>query len=221
MGRKRIKDLPGFKRPREKLLERGPEALSDAELLAILLRTGVQGKSALDLARGILEAAGPDLPRWSVEDFRKVPGIGQAKACQIVAAFELARRFSQRQRPVIREPKDVIPYIQHIADKRQEYFLCLTLNGAGEVIQTRVVTVGLLDSSQVHPREVFADAIADRAAGIIVAHNHPSGKLEPSPQDLAITRQLAEAGRILGIELSDHIIVTKGGWISLKREGYL
>lgn len=146
--------------------------------------------------------------------------MGQAKACQIVAAFELARRFSQRERPVIREPKDVIPYIQHIADKKQEYFLCLTLNGVGEVIQARVVTVGLLDSSQVHPREVFADAITDRAAGIIVAHNHPSGKLEPSPEDLAITRQLAEAGKLLGIELLDHIIITKNGWLSLKREGY-
>lgn len=198
----------------------GSEALSDAELLAILLRTGVAGKSALELARLILEKAGTNLPRWSVEDFRKVPGVGKAKACQIVAAFELARRFSQRERPVIREPKDVIPYIQHIADKKQEYFLCLTLNGAGEVIQTRVVTVGLLDSSQVHPREVFADAITDRAAGIIVAHNHPSGKLEPSPQDLAITRQLAEAGKLLGIELLDHIIITKNGWLSLKREGY-
>ncbi|MBC7217167.1 MAG: DNA repair protein RadC [Candidatus Caldatribacterium sp.] len=220
MRTRRIKDLPDFARPREKLLKMGPEALSDAELLAILLRTGVAGKSALELARLILDKAGSNLPRFSVEDFRKVSGVGKAKACQIVAAFELARRFSQRERPVIREPKDVIPYIQHIADKKQEYFLCLTLNGAGEVIQTRVVTVGLLDSSQVHPREVFADAIADRAAGIIVAHNHPSGKPEPSPQDLAVTRQLAEAGKLLGIELLDHIIIARDGWLSLKKEGY-
>lgn len=220
MGCKKIKDLPDFARPREKLLKKGPGALSDAELLAIILRTGVAGKSALDLAHVLLQKAGHELPLWSVEDFRKVPGVGKAKACQIVAAFELARRFFQRERPVIREPRDIIPYIQHIADKKQEYFLCLTLNGAREVIQTRIVTVGLLDSSQVHPREVFADAIADRAAGIIVAHNHPSGKLEPSPHDLAITRQLAEAGKILGIELLDHIIVTRAGWVSLKREGY-
>ncbi len=221
MARKRIKDLPGFERPREKLLERGPQALTDAELLAILLRTGVEGKSALDLARSILEKAGPDLPRWGVEELGAIPGVGKAKACQIVAAFELARRFSQRERPRIREPKDVLPYIQHIADKKQEYFLCLTLNGAGEVIQTRVVTVGLLDSSQVHPREVFAGAIADRAAAVILAHNHPSGLLEPTPQDLEVTHQLAEAGRILGIQVLDHIIVSPKGILSLKAEGYL
>jgi len=221
MARKRIKDLPGFSRPREKLLERGPQALSDAELLAILLRTGVEGKSALDLAKTILEKAGPELPRWSVEDLRKLTGIGVAKACQIVAAFELARRFAQRERPRIREPEDALPYIQHIADKKQEYFLCLTLNGAGEVIETRVVTVGLLDSSQIHPREVFADAIADRAAGVILAHNHPSGLLEPTPADLHVTRQLVEAGRILGIEVLDHIIVTAHGFISLKEKGYI
>jgi DNA repair protein RadC len=221
MARKRIRDLPNFQRPREKLLERGPEALSDAELLAILLRTGVEGKSALDLAKTILEKAGPDLPRWGVEELSAIPGVGKAKACQIVAAFELARRFAHRGRPRIREPKDVIPYVQHIADKKQEYFLCLTLNGAGEVIQTRVVTVGLLDSSQVHPREVFADAIADRAAAVILAHNHPSGSLEPTPADLEVTRQLAEAGRILGIAVLDHVIVSKKGFLSLKEHGYL
>ena len=221
MKRKRIKDLPDFQRPREKLLERGPQALTDAELLAILLRTGVEGKSALDLAKKILEKAGPELHRWQVEDFRQIPGIGEAKASQIVAAFELARRFFQRGRPAIREPKDVLPYVQHIADKRQEYFLCLTLNGAHEVIQTRVVTVGLLDSSPVHPREVFAGAIADRAAAVILVHNHPSGNLEPSPEDLAITRQLVEAGKILGIEVLDHIIVARTGFLSLKQEGML
>jgi len=145
----------------------------------------------------------------------------KAKACQIVAAFELARRFSQRARPRIREPKDVLPYVQHIADKKQEHFLCLTLNGAGEVIQVRVVTVGLLDSSQVHPREVFADAIADRAAAVILAHNHPSGLLEPTPEDLEVTRQLAEAGRILGIQVLDHVIVSRRGFLSLREQGYL
>lgn len=220
MSRKRIKDLPEFKRPREKLLEQGPQALSNAELLAILLRTGVEGKSALDLAQTILEKAGPNLPQLGIEDLQSIPGIGEAKACQIVAAFELARRFLQRERHVIREPKDVLPYIQHIADKKQEYFLCLTLNGAGEVIQSRVVTVGILDASLIHPREVFAEAIADRAAAIIVAHNHPSGQLQPSPEDLAVTKKLYDAGQILGIELRDHLIITKTGWLSLRREGY-
>ncbi|MGY4707517.1 RadC family protein [Candidatus Bipolaricaulota sp. J31] len=221
MKRKRIKDLPDFERPREKLLERGPEALSDAELLAILLGSGTKGRSALELAHRIIKAAGPDLPRLRPEELTAIEGVGAAKACRIAAAFELARRFSQRGRPVIREPEDVLPYIQHIADKKQEYFLCLTLNGAGEVIQTRVVTVGLLDSSQVHPREVFADAIADRAAAVILAHNHPSGKLEPTPADIEVTRQLAEAGRILGIRVLDHVIVSRRGLLSLRERGYL
>jgi len=221
MARRRIKDLPDFARPREKLVEKGPEALSDAELLAILLRSGTKGKSALELASTILKKVGPELARLRVADLLAVEGVGTAKACQIVAAFELARRYLQRNRFAIREPKDVLPYIRHIADKKQEYFVCLTLNGANEVIQSRVVTVGLLDSSQVHPREVFADAISDRAAAVILAHNHPSGALEPSEEDLRLTRQLVEAGRIVGINVLDHIIVTRRGHLSLKAAGYL
>lgn len=221
MQRKRIKDLPDFARPREKLLERGPQALSDEELLAILLGSGTKGKSALELARRILNRAGHRLPRLGAADLTAIEGVGMAKACQITAAFELARRFLYRERHTIRGPRDVLPYVQHIADKKQEHFLCLTLNGAHEVIQSRVVTVGLLDSSQVHPREVFADAIADRAAAVILAHNHPSGSLEPSAEDLQFTQQLVEAGKILGIDVLDHIIVTKRGFVSLKEQGYV
>jgi len=116
MGRKRIKELPEFKRPREKLVERGPEALLDAELLAILLRTGVEGKSALDLARSIWEKAGPELPRCSVKELAQIPGVGLAKACEIVVAFELARRFLQEKRAAISKPEDVLPYVQDLLD---------------------------------------------------------------------------------------------------------
>ncbi|MFH1610005.1 MAG: DNA repair protein RadC [Candidatus Bipolaricaulota bacterium] len=221
MMRKRIKDLPEFDRPREKLVARGAAALSDAELLAVLLRTGVKGKNALELASTILNKAGPDLARWQVADFVAVEGVGQAKACQILAALELARRHLQRGPHRITKPEDALPYIQHIADKKQEYFVCLSLSGAHEVIESRVVTVGLLTSSQIHPREVFADTIADRAAAVILAHNHPSGNLDPSPEDLALTRQLVEAGKILGIEVLDHVIVTKRGYTSLKEAGHL
>jgi len=221
MPRKRIKDLPKFARPREKLVERGPEALSDAELLAVLLRTGVEGRSAVELARKLLEKAGRSLPRWRVEDFVSVPGIGKAKACQIVAAFELARRYLLGERPRIQEPQDVLPYVQPYIRRKQEYFVCITLNGAGEVIETRVVTVGLLDSAQIHPREVFADALVDRAAGVILVHNHPSGNLEPSPEDIAITRRLVQAGEILGIPVLDHVIVGPSGYLSLKERGLL
>jgi len=138
MTRKRIKDLPGFERPREKLLERGPQALSDVELVAILLGmgSGVEGKSALDLAQAILERTGPDLPCCSVDDLCELAGVGVAKACRIAAAFELARRFSQRARPRIRKPEGALPYIQHIAGEKQEYFLCLILNGAGVTLTT-------------------------------------------------------------------------------------
>lgn len=218
---RRIKDLPEFDRPREKLWAKGPQALSDVELLAILLGSGTRRKSALELASEVLREGHGRLDQVGLKGLLKVKGLGKAKASRIAAALELARRHFQRGGIRITEPQDALPFFQGLCDKKQEHFAVLTLNGAGEVIQFRVVTVGLLNSSQVHPREVYADAIADRAASIIVGHNHPSGQLKPSPEDIAITRQLAEAGRILGIELLDHLIVTKKGWISMKAEGYL
>lgn len=217
---RRIKDLPEFDRPREKLWIKGPQALSDAELLAILIGSGTKRKSALELASEVLNAGHGRLDQISLEDLTKIKGLGKAKVSRISAALELARRHFQRGSLRIKEPEEALPFFQEIRDKKQEYFAVLTLNGAGEVIQFRIVTVGLLDFSHVHPREVFADAIADRAAAIIVAHNHPSGQLEPSPEDLAITRRLYEAGQLLGIELLDHLILTKTGWLSLRREGY-
>lgn len=218
---RRIKDLPEFDRPREKLWAKGPQALSDAELLAILIGSGTKRKSALELAKEVLESGRGRLDQVSLEDLSQIKGLGKAKVSRISAALELARRHFQRGAPKVREPEEALPYFQELRDKKQEHFAVLTLNGANEVIQFRVITVGLLNSSQVHPREVFAEAIADRAAAVIVGHNHPSGNLQPSPEDLTITRQLAEAGRLLGIELLDHLIVTKTGWLSLRREGYL
>ncbi|MEN3010378.1 MAG: DNA repair protein RadC [Candidatus Bipolaricaulaceae bacterium] len=218
---RRIKDLPECDRPREKLWAKGAAALSDAELLAILIGSGTKRKSALELAKEILEAGHGRLDQVGLEALTQIKGLGKAKVSRIAAALELARRHFQRGAPKVREPEEALPYFQELRDKKQEYFAVLTLNGAGEVIRFRVVTVGLLDSSQVHPREVYAEAISDRAAAIIVGHNHPSGNLQPSPEDLAITRQLVEAGRLLGIDLLDHLIVTKAGWLSLRREGYL
>lgn len=220
MGR-RIKDLPELERPREKLWTKGVAALSDAELLAILIGSGTKRKSALELASEVLGEGKGRLDQVLPERLLRIKGLGKAKASRILAALELARRHFQRGSLRVKEPKDAVPFFQGLCDKKQEHFAVLTLNGAREVIQFRVVTVGLLNSSQVHPREVYADAIADRAAAIIVGHNHPSGQLEPSPEDLAVTRQLAEAGRILGIELLDHLIVAKGGWLSMKGQGYL
>jgi len=221
MSTKRIRDIPNIDRPRERLIAKGAAALSDTELLAILLGSGIKGVSVLKLASLILDSLEQRLDRADVDTLEGVEGVGRAKACQIVAAFELARRHLLRGKAPIREAKDVLPFIQQIRDKRQEYFVCLSLNGANEVIESRVVTVGLLDSNQVHPREVFADPIADRAASVILAHNHPSGTLEASPEDLALTKRLVKAGEILGIKVLDHLIVTRNGHLSLKQTGNL
>jgi len=216
-----IKDLPKLDRPREKLLSRGSVALSDSELLAILIGSGMKGTNALSLATKILRVVDLRPEKLDVEALKEIPGVGPVKAARIAAAFELVRRRLQREGTRVREAKDVLPFVQQIREKHQEYFVCLSLNGANEVIENRVVTVGLLDSNQVHPREVYADPLTDRAASIIVAHNHPSGTLEASPEDLALTDRLARAGKLLGIPLLDHIIVTKRGYLSLKQAGYM
>ncbi|HDL85296.1 MAG TPA: DNA repair protein RadC [Candidatus Acetothermia bacterium] len=216
-----IKDLPEFDRPREKLLSKGPMALSDSELLAILIGSGMKGTNALSLATKILRKVDLRSDKLDVDSLEEIPGVGPAKAARIAAAFELVRRHLQREGARVREAKDVLPFVQQIREKHQEYFVCLSLNGANEVIENRVVTVGLLDSNQVHPREVYADPLTDRAASIIVAHNHPSGTLEASPEDIALTDRLVRAGKLLGIPLLDHIIVTKRGYLSLKQAGYL
>jgi len=213
---KHIRDIPNFDRPREKLAAKGPEALSDSELLAILLGSGVKGKDVFQIADTILRKLDRDKKKIGVKDLVAIEGVGFAKACQVVASFELARRRLLKESIVIQNAEDILPLISYIADKKQEYFLCISLNGANEVIENRVVTVGLLNTNQVHPREVFVDAITDRAASIILAHNHPSGILKPTPDDIATTKQLVDAGKILGIPVLDHIIITKKGHLSFK-----
>ncbi len=157
------------------------------------------------------------------EDLVSLEGIGSQSAIKILACFEITRRYGSTANPPekITRPEEILPLISNIRSKMQEYFVCITFNGAGEVINNRVVTIGLLNHSLVHPREVFSDAITDRAASIIVCHNHPSGSLDPSPQDIAITSQLRDAGATVGIQLLDHIIVTKGGFCSLKEKGFI
>lgn len=217
---KRIKDIPDFDRPREKLATKGPEALSDTELLVVLLGNGVKGRNVFQVARSILKRLGTCKKRLAIEELVSIEGIGFAKACQILASFEFARRRLQGG-TIIRNTHDLLPLISYIADRKQEYFICISLNGANEIIGNRVITVGLLNQSQVHPREVFVDAITDRAASVILAHNHPSGVLSPSPDDILATRQLVDAGKIIGISVLDHIIIARKGFISLKEEGYL
>lgn len=216
-----LKDTLKFERPREKLLIKGPAALSGQELIAILLGSGVKGRNALEIGSTILGKLGDDMDQLTIPKLQAIEGVGSIKACRILAAFELARRYLFKEKKAIRCADDTLPFVQHIADKKQEYFVCMSLNGANEVIKSRVVTVGLLNSNQVHPREVFSDPIVDRAASVIVAHNHPSGNLEPSPEDVALTKRLVKAGEIIGITVLDHLIVTKRGYVSLKANGYL
>ncbi len=214
-----IGHLPRIDRPREKLMAKGAGALSDVELLAVLLGSGTRKWGVLALASRVLRAVDGRLNEATVEQLEAIPGIGCAKACQITAAVEFVRRQISRGRPCVRSAADVLPYVLRIRHEKQEHFVCLSLNGANEVLAARVVTVGLLDTNQVHPREVFADPIADRAASVIFAHNHPSGTLQASPEDLALTQRLVKAGQLLGIRVLDHLILTEAGYLSLKQEG--
>lgn len=216
---KQIRELPEFNRPREKLKERGPAALTDAELVAVILGSGGKDNDVMTLARKVAKVIAEKHGRFGLADLAEVRGIGDAKAGQVVAAFEVARRYVAPETVRISGTPDVLPLLRDIAGRLQEHFVCISLNGANEVIQKRIVTVGLLDRSQVHPREVFADVIADRAAAVILAHNHPSGELRPSDADLRMHSQLVDAARILGLRIFDHVIVAKKGYFSFGEQG--
>ncbi len=216
---KRIDQIPQHDRPREKLLIKGPGALGDEELIAVLLGKGTPKMDVMSLAAKvarIMDEKGLDV---RAEDLTGLAGVGQAKAALILAAIEYARRRIKPEGLKITTSADVLPLIRHFADRKQEHFLSITINGANEVLNVRVVSIGLVDRSPVHPREVFADALADRASGIIVAHNHPSGSLEPSEADLKITLQLRQAGNIMGIELLDHIVFNRNAYYSFLESG--
>ncbi len=218
---KRIRELPLKDRPREKLKEKGPQVLSDLELLAVLIGSGNKGRDVLKLAGGLLRLLDDVGTDADMDALCRIDGIGPAKASLVMAALEFARRRIRPSGVRISYPPDVYPLIRHLADRRQEQFIAISLNGANEVIAIRTVSVGLVNRALVHPREVFADPITDRAAAVIVAHNHPSGNLSASRDDLSITRQLKEAGHTLGIKLLDHLIFDHRGYYSMLEEGLL
>jgi DNA repair protein RadC len=218
---KKLKDLSESDRPREKLQAKGPEALSDLELLAILLGSGTKGSDVLTVAGRILKAIDGGKDLVSLAALQEIEGVGPAKAALIAAALEFARRRIRPEGLRISSPPDVLPLIRHFADRKQEHFLCVSLNGANEVIATRVVSVGLVNRTQVHPREVFADPLTDRASAVIVAHNHPAGSLEPSSEDRDITARLQSTGEILGIRLLDHVIFNSKGYYSFLEKGLI
>lgn len=195
--------------PREKLKEKGVEALSDYELLMAIIGSGNAHADVTKIARDtqkLIKEKGSEL---TYEDLLTVKSLGPAKATQIMAGYELWRRqFEVSERPIIDSPEKAVEQLKDIRDKKQEYFVCLTLDGANRLIAKRIITIGTLTASLVHPREVFADAITDRAASIIVAHNHPSGSLEPSKADQGITNRLVHISKLLGIRLNHHFIIT-------------
>jgi len=216
-----FENVPLEERPREKLLIRGPSALSDAELLAILLNTGIQGKNVKELAGDLLGLLDRNKDIPSVKEISDLAGLGQTKACSVAAMLEFGRRrygsFSMR----IKQPVDIFTLVRHYADRKQERFISLSLNGAHEVLAVRIVTIGLVNKTIIHPREVFADLIQDRAAAFCVAHNHPSGQLSSSSEDDEITARLQSAARILGLHFVDHIIFSEANWWSFRENGKL
>lgn len=224
-----IREWPKDERPREKLLRHGPASLTDSELLALLINIGTEKFSAVDVAKKLLReySSLKNIASLTVADLKqkKNKGIGMAKAVTIVAAFELARRTSvsvtDHNLP-IRSPEDVAQrYTPKLRDLKQEVFMVLCLSSANKIIQERIITTGLLNSSLTHPREVFREAILENAASVILMHNHPSGNLEPSREDIFITKQLVDAGAIIGISVHDHIIIAGSGYTSMMERGLL
>jgi DNA repair protein RadC len=225
-----IKDWPEDERPREKLLKKGVASLSDAELLALVLRTGdaAAGKSAIDLGRQLLEQFGGnlrELAQAELLELQQIKGLGPAKATSIKAAFTLGSRFQARRLEVMERftsPAQVFDFFHHeLRDSRKELFLTLLLDGKNRITRKVQTSEGSLNQSIVHPREVFAPAVRESAAALIFIHNHPSGDPTPSREDREITRRLKEAGEILGIKVLDHIIIGDGAYFSFVESGLL
>jgi DNA repair protein RadC len=206
---KRLYDLPKQDRPREKLLRIGPQALSDHELLAILLGCGTRENDVMSIATKLTTILDKKNQKVTVGDLLGLPGIGSAKAALITAALEFSRRRIHPEGNKITSPNDVIALIRHFADRKQEHFIVISLNGAHEVIATRVVSIGSVNTARIHPREIFADPLSDGASAVIVAHNHTSGSILPSESDKKVTERLRTAARILRIGFLDHIIFNK------------
>ncbi len=221
-----IHDLPISERPRERLQRFGVEALSAQEILALLLGRGIAGESVIVTAQRLLSQFGSlkGIASASVEELAQVKGIGLAKAAQIKAAFELANRLEgypePGKKPSVKTPDEVVSLVKgRLRGKRKEHFLVLLLDTRGQLIKTSEISVGSLDTSIVHPREVFKEAMSASAASVIFVHNHPSGDPEPSEDDIKLTERLAQAGEIVGIDVLDHIIICDKNYLSLKSKG--
>jgi len=218
-----VRDLPLSERPRERLLKLGGEALSAPEILAVILGRGTKGESVMMTSQKLLSRFGnlKGVANASVEELTQTKGIGPAKATQIKAALEFSRRLeadaSEKPRPVLKSPEDVAAEVKsQLKGKKKEHFLVLCLDTRNRLMDRKLVSMGSLDTSIVHPREVFKEAVSSCAASVIFAHNHPSGDPEPSKEDVELTKRLARAGEIMGIDVLDHIIVCDKSYVSLK-----
>lgn len=218
---KNIADLPLSDRPREKLKAKGVKSLSDKELLAILIGIGNVKNDVMALAEKVLKTLDSSEGLADIETLQEIEGIGLAKASVIAAAIEFARRRIHPEGIKIRFTADLLPLLHNYADRKQEHLLCVSLNGAHEVIAIRVVTLGLANKTMIHPREVFADPITDRASAIILAHNHPGGLPKPSSEDIIMTKKIIDAGETLGITLLDHVIFNNRGHFSMVEQELL
>ena len=218
-----VHDLPLSERPRERLLKLGAEALSAQEVLALILGRGIRGESVTVIAQELLSRFGnlKNIAAASVEELTEIKGVGSAKAAQIKAAFELSKRLEdpsdEKEKATVKSPQDTIKSVKNrLKGKKKEHFLVLSLDTKNHLINTHPISVGSLDTSIVHPREVFKEAISATAASVIFVHNHPSGDPTPSEDDIKLTKRLVEAGEILGIEVLDHIIVCDKDYLSMK-----
>lgn len=219
----KIKELPKIERPREKLIHYGPEKLSDAELLAIIFRTGKKGVSAIDLAKRLLRNFSDDkFIKLNIKDLRNIDGIGVTKACQLVACLELGRRyFAKNNSNLINSPEDIWKELRDVRNSKKEHFVVFYVDSRNSLIRKDIVSIGTLNTSLVHPREVFEPAVNNFAAQIILAHNHPSGDPDPSDDDIEITKRLIKAGEIMGIEVVDHVVVADHNFFSFKEKGLI
>ena len=222
-----VRDLPRQERPRERLQKFGPEALSAQELLALVIGWGIPKKSVMNIAQELLAKFGniKAISNATIEELSQIKGIGLAKAAQLKACFELGKREElepELKNFDIKDPESVVRAIRaSIKDKAKEHFKLILLNPRNKIIGISTISIGTLNASLVHPREVFKDAIMHSAASVVLAHNHPSGDPEPSEDDLKITKKLVDSGKILGIEVLDHIIIAKNGFKSLANEGLI
>lgn len=217
----KLSETPKFDRPREKYLEKGADALTDSELLAILLGSGIKGTNVKVLSQKILKKFGDNFLNASVDDLIRIPGIGQAKALQISSAFALTQRIFDKQNSLdnlVLSAQDAIALVSDLKGKKQEHLVCLYLNARNGLIKKETISIGTLDKSIIHPREIFAPGLELHAAGVILAHNHPSGDSAPSEQDKEVAKRVIEAGRLMGINVIDFLIVAKNDTHSILGE---